>query len=101
MPVNPIPSFAPIPAIGAPKIGPTQPVANGPGFDSVIGDALQQVDQIQRQASEASIQVAGGQAAGLDGALLTVEEAGLALQLALQVRNRLVDSYQEIMRMPV
>lgn len=73
----------------------------GPSFSSVIGDALQQVDLMQQQAGEVSAQVASGEAVDLHDALIRVEEAGLALQLAMQVRNKLVESYQEIMRMPV
>lgn len=73
----------------------------GPSFGSVIGDALQKVDQLQQQANDATTQVATGQAPDLHDALIRVEEASLALQLALQVRNKVVESYQEIMRMPV
>ena len=73
----------------------------GPSFSTIIGDALQQVDQLQQQANEASTLVATGHSTDLHAALMRVEEAGLAMQLALQVRNKIVESYQEIMRMPV
>ena len=101
MPIDPIQSHLPI----APAMTEARPFKigqnEGPGFSSVIGDALQQVDQLQRQANEASTMIATGQSTDLSTALMRVEEAGLAMQLALQVRNKLVESYQEIMRMPV
>ena len=71
------------------------------GFGKIIGDALQNINNLQIQADTASAQVASGQATDLHAALISIEEASLALQLTLQVRNKLVDSYQEIMRMPV
>jgi flagellar hook-basal body complex protein FliE len=32
---------------------------------------------------------------------VTIEEANISLQLALQIRNKLLEAYQDIMRMPV
>jgi flagellar hook-basal body complex protein FliE len=101
MPIDPIQSrlhLTPVTS-GAQLLGTS--ASEGPGFSSIIGDALQQVDRLQQQANEASTMVATGQSADLHTALLRVEEAGLAMQLALQVRNKVVESYQEIMRMPV
>jgi flagellar hook-basal body complex protein FliE len=70
-------------------------------FGGLMQDALQQLNQLQHEADSAAVQVASGQSADLHNALITVEEASLALQLGLQVRNKLVESYQEVMRMQV
>jgi flagellar hook-basal body complex protein FliE len=99
MPIDPIQT--PLRLIPAASGSPKALSSEGPSFGSIIGDALQQVDQLQKQANEATTQVATGQSTDLHSALMRVEEAGLAMQLALQVRNKLVESYQEIMRMPV
>jgi flagellar hook-basal body complex protein FliE len=74
---------------------------DGEGFGKVITDAIDKVNQLQQQANDATVQVASGESSDLHSALLSVEEASLAMQLTLQVRNKLVESYQEIMRMPV
>jgi flagellar hook-basal body complex protein FliE len=71
------------------------------GFGDLIGDALQQLNQVQTEANSAMTDVAAGRSTDLHTALVTVEEASLALQLALQVRNKMVESYQEVMRMQV
>ncbi len=70
-------------------------------FGQVLSDALEQVDQLQQSADTASTQLASGQSTDLHSALMTVEEASLAMQLTVQVRNKLVDSYQEVMKMSV
>ena len=73
----------------------------GPGFGSAITDAVKQLNDLQQQADTASFEVATGQSDDLHSALVTVEEASLALELSIQVRNKLIESYQEIMRMQV
>jgi|YNPBryantNP2012_1023418.scaffolds.fasta_scaffold40694_2 flagellar hook-basal body complex protein FliE len=71
------------------------------GFGGLVARAVEQLDALQKQADLAAVQVARGENTELHEALLTMEEAGLALQLAIQVRNKLVEAYQEIMRMQV
>ena len=44
-------------------------------------------------------QLAAGDAASLHDVMIRMEEAKLALHLAVQVRSRLLDAYQEVMRM--
>jgi flagellar hook-basal body complex protein FliE len=73
----------------------------GEGFGEAITDAIGQLNQLQKQADSAAFEVASGQSQDLHSALVTVEEASLALELSLQVRNKLIESYQEIMRMQV
>jgi flagellar hook-basal body complex protein FliE len=73
----------------------------GPSFGQMVSDAVQQLNQIQQEADGAALQVATGTGGDLHTALVTVEEASLALQLALQVRNKVVEAYQEVMRMQV
>lgn len=73
----------------------------GQGFGRLIGDAIQQLDQMQKSADAAALQVATGEGGDLHNALITIEEASLAFQLALQVRNKVVEAYQEVMRMQV
>jgi flagellar hook-basal body complex protein FliE len=42
-----------------------------------------------------------GRTQDVAGTLIAVEKANLGLQLALQVRNKLLEAYQEILRMPI
>jgi len=73
----------------------------GKGFGEAITDAVKQLNDLQHQADTAAFEVATGQSEDLHSALVTVEEASLAMELSIQVRNKLIESYQEIMRMQV
>ncbi|MCC7353536.1 MAG: flagellar hook-basal body complex protein FliE [Anaerolineae bacterium] len=81
----------------------TQPAAKpeGASFGDLMKGAVQQLNQVQNEADVAAMQVATGQGGDLHNALITVEEASLAFQLALQVRNKAIEAYQEVMRMQV
>ncbi len=70
-------------------------------FKSLLSDALGQVNQLQQNADPMAIQAAAGENVGLDQVMLAVQKAELALQMTMQVRNKLVDAYQEIARMQV
>lgn len=73
----------------------------GKSFGQAVNDAVQQLNLMQEQADKAAYQVASGQGGNIHDALVTMEEASLALQLALQVRNKTVEGLQEVMRMQV
>jgi flagellar hook-basal body complex protein FliE len=88
------------PTISIKPLATAQPV-EGPSFGQVMTEALQKVDDLQKQGDTASAAVASGESTDLHSALIRVEEASLALQLTVQVRNKLVESYQDLTRMPV
>ncbi len=74
---------------------------NGNGFATFIAQGIDKVNASMVRADAALSQTA------LDGTqpphqvMLALEEARLSFQLALQVRNRLLEGYQELMRMQV
>lgn len=69
------------------------------GFGKVLLDALTEVNNLQIEADEAIQSVALGQEADLHRAIIAMEKANLALGLTVQVRNKVIEAYQEIMRM--
>jgi flagellar hook-basal body complex protein FliE len=73
----------------------------GAGFGNALSDQLGQLDNLQQQATTATQQLATGQATDVSAVAMQVERASLALQLAVQVRNKAVDAYQELFRMQV
>jgi flagellar hook-basal body complex protein FliE len=73
----------------------------GPGFGAVLGRALGEVNELQLRGREAAIQLATGRAPDLAATLLAIEKANVSFQFAVQIRNKLLEAYQEIMRMPV
>ncbi len=69
-------------------------------FAEVLGSAIGQVDALQGQADAESEKLALG-GGNLHETALALEKADVALKVAMKVRNKLVDAYQEIMRMSV
>lgn len=74
--------------------------ANGQDFASAIKSYLQDVNQLQFEADVASEQLIRGEI-DIHNAMLIAEKANLALELTMAIRNKVVDAYQEIMRMQV
>ncbi|MEP3049895.1 MAG: flagellar hook-basal body complex protein FliE [Erythrobacter sp.] len=72
---------------------------SGPDFANTLGDALQQVSATQRNASEMSAAYERGEVTDIAQVMLARQEAGVAFEATLQVRNRLLSAYQDIMRM--
>jgi flagellar hook-basal body complex protein FliE len=71
------------------------------GFGSMLTNAISSLDQSQNTASSDSVALATGQASDVTQVVTDVEKANLEMQLAVQVRNKAVDAYQEIMRMQI
>lgn len=70
-------------------------------FAQLLGQGIEAVNQ-RLLASQSDLQgVALGEAANLHEVMIGLEESRVALQLMVQVRNRLLESYQDVMRMQV
>lgn len=69
------------------------------GFSQLLSEALGKVNNLQLQSEKASIDLAAGKVEDVSQVIVAAEKASVALQLTMQVRNKVVDAYQEIMRM--
>lgn len=96
----------PILPVGASQrvfVSPT-PKADGNGegsFAGLLKDAVAQTSRLQHEADALAEQVAKGHSGDLATTMIAIEKAQISFQLMLQVRNKVVEAYQEIMRMPV
>jgi len=70
-------------------------------FSEVFGNLLNSVNSLQMDSARAQELLASGDAADLHQVMIAAEEAGIAMDLLLEIRNKLVDAYQTIMRMPM
>lgn len=70
-------------------------------FKAFLLESLHKVNQQQIEADRLNRQLALGQVENLHDVLIASEKAGLSLQLVIQIRNRVVEAYQEIMRMQI
>ena len=71
------------------------------GFGKLMEDMVGQVNGLQQNADHSIQSLATGQSKGLHETMLAVEKASISFQFLTQVRNKAVEAYQEIMRMPV
>ena len=70
-------------------------------FGKVLSDALDGVNRLQKDAEKASVDFSAGKLQDISQVTIAAEKASIALQLTMQVRNKVVDAYQEVMRMQV
>ncbi|HZP41946.1 MAG TPA: flagellar hook-basal body complex protein FliE [Candidatus Binatia bacterium] len=91
---------------GLPELAPARPegAAAGGGarsFGQVLEDSLAQVQSLQQEADTAIQSLATGGQATLHDTMLAVQKADLSFRLMMQVRNKIVEAYQEVLRMQV
>lgn len=70
-------------------------------FSDLLRDAITSVNDLQVQADHAAVGLATGTIDDLHSVTIATTKAELALQLTLQIRNRVIEAYQEISRMQV
>ena len=86
------------PAIASQPLAHTQPTYS---FQNLLGDFVNEVSQKQTAASDAVTGLMSGQNVSLHQAMISMEEASVSFQMMVEVRNKLLDSYQELMRMQI
>lgn len=83
---------------GAERAGSINKPADATAFAGELGKALGEVDKLQIEADQQASQVAQG-AGNIHEMALALEKADVAMRMAVRVRNKVVDTYNEIMRM--
>lgn len=76
-------------------------LGGGDAFRTILFDSIQQVQNFQGSANQAVERFMAGENEDLHQVALATQKAELSLDLFLQVRNKLVQAYQEVMRMQV
>ena len=71
------------------------------GFGSILSDAMQTVEGLGDDATKSVENFLSGEGDDLHKIIMTSQRADLAMELFLQVRNKVVAAYQEVMRMQV
>ncbi len=86
---------------GAGAANPAQAAAVPGGFGNVLEHFVHQVNDKQLQATQSVTGLLAGQNVPLHQAMIAMEEASISFQLMVEVRNKLLEGYQELMRMQV
>ncbi|MCT4782900.1 MULTISPECIES: flagellar hook-basal body complex protein FliE [Exiguobacterium] len=90
----------PISMLGTQATG-VNPVKDTPSqFGSYLNEAMRSLNDVQQATSAARADLAVGKA-DLHQVMIQSEESSIAMQLAIEVRNKAVEAYQEMMRMQV
>jgi flagellar hook-basal body complex protein FliE len=97
-----IPPVSPItPVAGTAAAGATSTVAKPASFSSFLEGAIQSVEQPGAAADQAVQSFLSGDTEDLHTVALATQRASLAFDLGLQLRNKIVSAYEEVMKMQV
>jgi flagellar hook-basal body complex protein FliE len=97
-----IPSISSIaPIAGAPATTATAKAGSGDGFSSFLESAIQGVEKPGADADQAVQSFLNGENEDIHTVALATQRASLAFDLGLQMRNKVVAAYQEVMKMQV
>ncbi len=79
----------------------SSPAAAGASFENMLGSFVGDVAQKQSTANDTIKALLSGQNVSLHQTTIAMEEANVSFQMMVEVRNKLLDSYQELMKMQV
>jgi flagellar hook-basal body complex protein FliE len=100
-PITPI-TPAGIQPVRLPEISTASTGGNsGASFQNVLNDAIQRVESYRQTADTAVQRFLTGEDQELHKVAIATQQAELSFELFLQVKNKVVQAYQEIMRMQV
>lgn len=71
------------------------------GFGNVLKEAIGEVDKLQKEAGEAINDMVVGKERDIHKTMIALEKAEVSFQLMMQVRNKIISAYEEVMRMQV
>lgn len=90
----------------APLLTPAEPAVSQvrqaqTSFGDMLTTMVEQTNAQQQHADQAIVQLHSGGEKNLHEAMIAMEKADVSLRYTIQVRNKAIDAYQEIMRMQV
>ena len=83
------------------KVAAVSEIGAGSSFSNVLSETFAVAAEADAADKISAVELLAGQSDDLPGIMLDVQKADLALNLSLQIRNKVVDAYNEIMRMQV
>ena len=71
------------------------------GFAATLKEAIGNVNELQKTSDVEMQKLATGRSDNIHDVMIAAEKADIALKLMVQMRNKIIEAYQEIMKMPV
>jgi len=84
-----------------PDIFPQNNKKNNTSFSEMLNNSLSKVNQLQLESENLNNQLITGGIANAHQVVIATQKAEMALQFTIQIRNKFLDAYNEIMRMPI
>lgn len=81
------------------ELQPKMPEEPTPSFKEVLSNAFGQVDTLQKKSDEMVIDFSKGHVENIHDVMVAMEKANFGLQLTVEVRNKLLDAYKEVMNL--
>lgn len=76
-------------------------MGEGDNFGSLVREAVESIESTQKGAEQEISKAVTGESPDLHKTIIALQTADLKFQLGLQVRNKLINAYEEVMRMQV
>jgi len=70
-------------------------------FSEVLKDSIKKVGELEKEADQEAVKLATMETQDIHNTMIAIEKADLTFQLMMQVRNKIINAYEEIMRMQV
>ena len=103
MPIDPITSINSVSGLRLPE-GPAPKANVGQAMDDfgqILGAAINSLTAKETTANQSIAALSAGQDIELHQVMIAMQEADIAFQLAMEVRNKLVEAYQEVTRLQI
>lgn len=102
MAISPISAIGmPIPTLSGTGASGPAPTGSGTSFGDVVTKALDDLDAAHAKADQLAVQAATGDLSAAHDYTIAATEAQLLTQLTVEVRNRAIEAFNDIMRMQV
>lgn len=81
---------------------PARAESDSPGFAEILGQSIDSVNKTQQHASDLAKAFETGETdASLSEVMVSIQKASVSFQAMVQVRNKLVEAYKDVMNMPM
>lgn len=73
----------------------------GGSFSKILKNSIEEINQLQSEADRSIEHLVAGNTKNLHETMIALEKADISFRLMMEVRNKIIEAYHEIMRMPV
>ncbi|MFP4579630.1 MAG: flagellar hook-basal body complex protein FliE [Candidatus Sumerlaeia bacterium] len=95
------PEISPAESSGTSQVGPGAESKDAPSFAETLKQSISEVNELNLEADQAMRDFAAGQTEDIQGTITAIQKADVSFKLMMEVRNKLVTAYKEVMQTQV